>query len=230
MDIKDFIFKEFSIKINDKNHYYEALTHNSFSNENRLAKNYQRLEFLGDAVLQMKVSEYLYKLFPKSNEGLLTKYRSSIVKQSTLAEISRKIGLGKFIRLGVGELESKGYEKDSILSDVFESITAAIFLDQEEEVLNKWLQKTIFSDYVINQFLDKSHDYKSELQELIQLEMRSELKYVLVSCKKFDNNTTLFTMNAVLDGMVFGTGEGSNKKQAEQEAAKSALSKIKKNK
>ncbi|QHX36910.1 ribonuclease III [Spiroplasma sp. BIUS-1] len=230
MHIIDFLLKEFSIEANDKKHYYEALTHNSFSNENRLAKNYQRLEFLGDAILQMKVSDYLYRLFPKSNEGLLTKYRSSIVKQSTLAEISRKIGLGKFIRLGVGELESKGYEKDSILSDIFESLTAAIFLDQNEEVLNKWLEKTIFSDYVINQFLDKSHDFKSELQELIQLEMRSELQYVTVECKKLKNNTAVFTVNAVLDGMVFGTGEGSNKKQAEQEAAKNALSKIKKNK
>ncbi|AUM62897.1 ribonuclease III [Spiroplasma monobiae] len=230
MDIRSFLLKEFSIEVKEKNYYYEALTHNSFSNENRLAKNYQRLEFLGDAILQLRVSDRLYKMFPKSNEGLLTKYRSSIVKQSTLAELSRKIGLGKFIRLGVGELESKGYEKDSILSDIFESITAAIYLDQSEEVLSEWLEKTIFSSFVIDQFLDKSHDFKSELQELIQLEMRSELKYVTIDSKKFKDNTTSFTVNAILDGMVFGTGEGSNKKQAEQEAAKNALSKIKKNK
>ncbi|AUB31939.1 ribonuclease III [Spiroplasma floricola] len=230
MDIINFLLKEFSIQVKEKNHYFEALTHNSFSNENRSAKNYQRLEFLGDAILQMKVSEYLYKLFPKSNEGLLTKYRSSIVKQTALAEISRKIGLGKFIRLGVGELDSKGYEKDSILSDIFESMTAAIFLDQGDQILNKWLEKTIFSNYIIDQFLDKTHDFKSELQELIQIEMRSELQYVTVACKKFKNNTISFTVNVTLNGMVFGTGIGSNKKQAEQEAAKNALSKIKKNK
>ncbi|AGR42381.1 ribonuclease III [Spiroplasma diminutum] len=230
MNIRDFLYKEFLIEIKDSTHYNEALTHNSFSNENRLTKNYQRLEFLGDAILQMKVSEYLYKLFPKSNEGLLTKYRSSIVKKETLAQISRKIKLGKLIRLGVGELDSKGYEKDSILSDVYESMTAAIYLDQGEFVLNQWLEKTIFSDYVINQFLDKSHDFKSELQELIQLEVRSELSYVISNQEKLENNTTLFTVNAVLEGMVYGTGQGSNKKQAEQEAAKNALSKIKKNK
>ncbi|WP_339033849.1 ribonuclease III [Spiroplasma endosymbiont of Cantharis rufa] len=230
MTIKKFLLNEFAIVIKDESYYSEALTHNSFSNENRLAKNYQRLEFLGDAILQMKVSEYLYKLFPKSNEGLLTKYRSSIVKKDTLAEISRKIKIGQLIRLGIGELDSKGFEKDSILSDVYESMTAAIYLDQGEKILDKWLKKTIFSDYVINQFLDKSHDFKSELQELIQLEIRSELSYVVISQEKLENNTTLFIVNAVLEGMVFGTGKGSNKKQAEQEAAKNALSKIKKNK
>jgi len=130
-------FKQFDITINNKSFYNEALTHNSYSNENRLTKNYQRLEFLGDAILQMNVSEYLFKKFPKYNEGILTKYRSSMVRRESLAQISKNIGLGKFIRLGVGELESKGYEKESILSDIYESLTAAIYLDGGIVALNK---------------------------------------------------------------------------------------------
>ncbi|AGR41515.1 ribonuclease III [Spiroplasma taiwanense] len=227
MNIRDFFLK-FSITINDLSYFNEAFTHNSYSNENRLSKNYQRLEFLGDAILQMKVSEFLYRKYPQSNEGVLTKYRSSIVRKETLASLSRKFGLTNFIRLGVGERESKGYEKDSILSDIFESITAAIYLDQGDEILKIWLEKTIFSCDIMNFYLDDSHDYKSELQELIQIEMRTELSYKTISQEKEENNQNLFTVNVILDEMVFGTGQGTNKKQAEQAAAKSALSKIKK--
>ncbi len=221
-------FKQFDITINNKSFYNEALTHNSYSNENRLTKNYQRLEFLGDAILQMNVSEYLFKKFPNYNEGILTKYRSSMVRRESLAQISKNIGLGKFIRLGVGELESKGYEKESILSDIYESLTAAIYLDGGIVALNKWLEATIFSKENTNDFLEHVTDYKSELQEIIQLEMRSQLSYSTVKQSKVEENKTLFIVKVMIDGMIYGTGEGFNKKQAEQQAAKSALSKIKK--
>ncbi len=221
-------FKQFNITINNKSFYNEALTHNSYSNENRLTKNYQRLEFLGDAILQMNVSEYLFKKFPNYNEGILTKYRSSMVRRESLAQISKNIGLGKFIRLGVGELESKGYEKESILSDIYESLTAAIYLDGGIVALNKWLEATIFSKENTKDFLEHVTDYKSELQEIIQLEMRSQLSYSTVKQSKVEENKTLFIVKVMIDGMIYGTGEGFNKKQAEQQAAKSALSKIKK--
>ncbi|WP_041612621.1 ribonuclease III [Spiroplasma apis] len=221
-------FKQFDITINNKSFYNEALTHNSYSNENRLTKNYQRLEFLGDAILQMNVSEYLFKKFPNYNEGILTKYRSSMVRRESLAQISKNIGLGKFIRLGVGELESKGYEKESILSDIYESLTAAIYLDGGIVALNKWLEATIFSKENTKDFLEHVTDYKSELQEIIQLEMRSQLSYSTVKQSKVEENKTLFIVKVMIDGMIYGTGEGFNKKQAEQQAAKSALSKIKK--
>lgn len=221
-------FKQFDITINNKSFYNEALTHNSYSNENRLTKNYQRLEFLGDAILQMNVSEYIFKKFPNYNEGILTKYRSSMVRRESLAQISKNIGLGKFIRLGVGELESKGYEKESILSDIYESLTAAIYLDGGIVALNKWLEATIFSKENTKDFLEHVTDYKSELQEIIQLEMRSQLSYSTVKQSKVEENKTLFIVKVMIDGMIYGTGEGFNKKQAEQQAAKSALSKIKK--
>ncbi|AHI53184.1 ribonuclease III [Spiroplasma culicicola AES-1] len=225
--MKNFL-KQFNIEVNSLDYYNEALTHNSYSNEHRLTKNYQRLEFLGDAILQMRVSEVLFKKYPKSNEGILTKYRSSIVRKETLAKFAQKIGLGQFIRLGVGELESKGYEKDSILSDVYESITAAIYLDAGAQALENWLNGTIFKDENTEIFLESIIDYKSELQELIQIEMRNELSYITVSQEKIEDNKTLFTVHCTLDGMVYGIGTGYNKKQAEQMSAKNALSKIKK--
>ncbi|ARU91250.1 ribonuclease III [Spiroplasma clarkii] len=181
--IVDFLSK-FGITPKEPEIYYEALTHNSYSNEKRLSKNYQRLEFLGDAILQQKVSEFIYLRFPNSDEGILTKYRSSVVRGETLAKFSRLTGLGAYIRLGHGEWESKGYEKDSILADVYESLTAAIYLDAGNESLDKWLSQTIFDEKNIDIFLDAMRDYKSELQELIQLEMRNELKYVTVSQEK----------------------------------------------
>ncbi|QBQ08006.1 ribonuclease III [Spiroplasma gladiatoris] len=220
-------FAKIGIKQINSDLYAEALTHNSYSNENRRAKNYQRLEFLGDAILQQKVSEYLFKNYPKSNEGILTKYRSSIVRQETLAKLSRAIGLGNYIRLGIGEHEAKGYEKDTILADVYESVTAAIYLDLGNDALNNWLNQTIFNKNNLNNFLDSIRDFKSELQELIQIDKRSDLSYIIANQEKIHENKILFTVNCILDGMIYGIGEGFNKKQAEQQAAKNALSKIK---
>ncbi|AOG60712.1 ribonuclease III [Spiroplasma helicoides] len=225
--MKEF-FNRIGIEIKNQDYFNEAFTHNSFSNENRLSKNYQRLEFLGDAILQFKVSEFLYKKYPKSNEGTLTKYRSSIVRQVTLAHLAKSIGLGKFIRLGIGEQDAKGYEKESILSDVFESVTAAIHLDSGNDAVDKWLKATMFSDKNIDFILESIRDYKSELQELIQVEMRNDLAYSTIEQQKLPDNRTIFKVQCTLDGMIYGIGEGFSKKQAEQEAAKSALSKIKK--
>jgi len=222
------LLSKFSITPKNKEIYNEAFIHNSYSNEKRLSKNYQRLEFLGDAILQQKVSEFLYHNYKKLDEGILTKYRSSIVRGETLAKFSKLIGLGKYIRLGHGEWEAKGYEKDSILADVFESLTAAIYLDLGNNALDLWLNKTLFDKMNVDIFVETMNDYKSKLQELTQIEMRSDLKYITVSQKKAHNNKILFTVNCIFDDMVYGVGYGFNKKSAEQEAAKNALSKIKK--
>ncbi|ASP27963.1 ribonuclease III [Spiroplasma corruscae] len=227
--IKKF-FENLNVIVNNQSIYEEALTHNSFANENRLSRNYQRLEFLGDAIIQLKVSEYLFNKFDKANEGVLTKTRSAVVREESLAIISRSIGLGKLIRLGIGELDSEGYNKDSILSDVYESITAAIYLDSDSESLNNWLSNTLFKEINLNNFLEEVSDYKSELQELIQLEMRNELVYKLFSQQKDNNNQIVFTAHVMIDNMLYGVGKGTSKKRAEQLAAKDALSKIKKSK
>jgi len=122
----------FQIKINDRHYYEQALTHNSYANEHKLDYTYQRLEFLGDAILQEYMSLYFYKNNSQVDEGKLTKERSNAVREETLAGVMRKIGLNNYIRLGNGEMTSGGNNKPSILADVFESITAAIYLDNED--------------------------------------------------------------------------------------------------
>lgn len=222
-------FKKFGIKINNEDLFITALTHNSYANEKHLSYTYQRLEFLGDAVLQLYVSKHLYLNLKQFKEGKLTKTRSDIVRQETLSEIARKIGIGKIIRLGQGELKSKGYEKPSILADVFESITAAIFLDQNENVLEKWLSDTIL-DFIRNNNLDiLTHDYKSELQEIIQAEIRSDLEYKIEDQRTIEKyNKIEYTVSVNLDGIKYGIGLGFSKQEASQNAAKDCLNKLRK--
>ena len=132
-DFKDYFETTFEIEINDHSYSDQALTHNSYANEHKLDYTYQRLEFLGDAILQAYMSLYLYKNNSGVDEGKLTKERSNAVREETLAGVMRKISLNNYIRLGNGERASGGNNKPSILADVFESITAAIYLDNEEK-------------------------------------------------------------------------------------------------
>lgn len=227
MTLEEFL-KKYGIKIKNRRYYDEALTHNSYANEHHLDYTYQRLEFLGDAILQKYISLYYFLNYPKLTEGKLTKNRSSAVREESLASVSRMINLGRFIRLGQGELNTKGYEKDSILSDIFESLTAAIYLDHGEQTTLNWLEKTIFKMIKDPNFINQNRDYKSELQELLQAENRHDLKYVV---EKEEHNQTdnriEYTISVRLDGQKYGIGKGFSKAHAEQEAAKDCLSKMK---
>ncbi|SYV95477.1 dsRNA-specific ribonuclease III, partial [Mycoplasma putrefaciens] len=135
--IKNFL-KKYQIEIKNSALFDEALTHNSYSNEHRLRYTYQRMEFLGDALLQMYVSRFLFFNYPKLSEGELTKLRANSVREESLSQVAKEINLGQLVRLGQGELKTKGFEKPSILADVFEALTAAIYLDQGEEILTSW--------------------------------------------------------------------------------------------
>ncbi|AXK51341.1 ribonuclease III [Spiroplasma alleghenense] len=227
MEIKEFLKKFNIIPINIKI-YEEAITHNSYANEKRAGYTYQRLEFLGDAILQMYVSLHFFKNFPREKEGVLTKYRSNSVREETLAEISRGINLGKIIRLGIGEINSKGYEKNSILADVFESFTAAIYLDQGEKVLNNWLNQTMLKFISEPGFMEKNIDFKSELQELLQAENRHDLVYKVIDSKQTSQNRTIYKVALYLEDVKYGVGEGFSKQEAEQMSAKDCLLKLKK--
>ncbi|WP_028124420.1 ribonuclease III [Mesoplasma melaleucae] len=222
-------FKQFGIKINDSKIFDIAVTHNSYANENKINETYQRLEFLGDAVLQMYVSKFLYLNFTKANEGKLTKTRSDVVRQETLSEVAKMINLGPIIRLGEGEIKSKGYEKPSILSDVYEAVTAAIYLDQTEEVLIEWIKATILKYLDKNDYKELNHDFKSELQEIIQAEVRSDLEYKVESQIHIEKeNKIKYTVSVNLDGKKYGVGKGYSKQEASQNAAKDCLNKLKK--
>ncbi|ADK69986.1 ribonuclease III [Mycoplasma mycoides subsp. mycoides] len=228
MNIKNF-FEKYNIKINNEKLFNEALTHNSYANEHKLKYSYQRLEFLGDAILQMYVSRFLFFNYSKLSEGELTRLRASTVREETLFRVAKDINLGALVKLGHGEYITKGYEKPSILADVFEALTAAIYLDQKEDGLVTWLGQTLFKYIKDSNFINDTKDFKSELQELLQSEKRSDLKYIIEKEDFFANeNKILYTVSVNLNGQKFGVGKGFSKQEAEQNAASDCLSKLKK--
>ena len=199
-----------------------ALTHSSYANEvhSSLGSN-ERLEFLGDSVLSIIVSEYLYKNYKKLPEGELTKLRASLVCEKTLCMFSKQLNVGDFILLGKGEANNHGNERASILADAFEAILAAIFLDGGIEVAKNHVLKFIIPELENGEY-DLFIDYKTALQEIIQRNPEERLTYVLVDESGPDHDKR-FTVEVHLNSNVIGTGIGKSKKQAEQEAAHQAL-------
>lgn len=200
-----------------------AITHSSYSNESGgRSKNYERLEFLGDSVLSLITSDYIFRNCPQLPEGELTKLRASLVCEKTLCEFSKSFNLGKYLKLSRGEKRSGGETRASILADVFESITAAIYLDGGLENAKKFVLKFIIPE-IKSPHIRNLRDYKTDLQEIVQKNPDDMIEYVLVSEKGPDHNK-FFTVEVLLDNNVIGCGEGKSKKEAEQQAAKEALS------
>ncbi len=200
----------------------EALTHSSYANEHgmgRIACN-ERLEFLGDSVLSVIVSEHLFTKQPSLPEGELTKRRAALVCEDALAAYAREIGLGEFIKLGRGEAKGGGANRPSILADGFEALIAAIFLDGGMTPAKFFVMRFIEEH---DEQAENPRDYKTELQEIIQQNPEERVRYVLVEESGPDHNKT-FTFEVHLNSNVIGRGSGHSKKQAEQNAAKEALS------
>lgn len=198
-----------------------ALTHTSFANEHKRkdAKDNERLEFLGDAVLEMVTSEFLYIHMPDMPEGDMTKLRASLVCEPTLAGDAREITLEQFIYLGKGEEESGGRNRDSIVSDAFEALIGAIFLDGELLAAKKFIHRFALNDIEHKRLF---HDSKTVLQERIISTKSGELSYEIVKESGPDHNK-MYNVVAKLSGRVIGRGEGHTKKAAEQKAAYDAL-------
>ena len=210
----------------NKNLLRQALTHSSYANEkhmHRLSDN-ERLEFLGDAVLELVTSNYLYRTYTKEPEGKLSKIRASLVCEPTLAGCARDINLGKYVLLSKGEDMTGGRSRDSILSDAFEAVIGAIYLDQGIETATKFIETYLFKD-VENKVL--FFDAKTNLQEIVQGEGKGRLKYVLVG-EEGPDHAKIFTVEARLGENVIGTGSGHSKKSAEQHAAFEAIKRHKK--
>lgn len=212
------IFKTLNLSPTNINLYYEAFTHTSYSNENPSFANYERLEFLGDAILEFILSEYLYKE-RQLPEGIMTRMRSTYVCEEALSTYARDLKFERDIKLGGSELESG--PNDTILADVFEAFVAALYLDQGLEYTKEVVLKIIVK--YIDKNIDFLHDYKSTLQELVQTDKKS-VTYEIVSESGPAHDRT-FVCQVIVDGIVLGEGVGSSKKQAEQEAARVALSK-----
>lgn len=220
--------KYINYKFNDISLLNNSLAHSSYINENKkgLYTSNERLEFLGDAIIDLIVSEYLYKRFPELPEGELTKIRSSIVCEPSLAFAARKINLGAYMLLGKGEDITGGRDRDSLLADAFEALTAAIYLDggfnkAVSFLIGNFEQEVIYAISKGNLFID----YKTELQEFLQKKYKSKVEYRVEKEDGPDHNKK-FYMNVIAENKVIGKGMGRNKKEAEQNAAKHALMQI----
>lgn len=227
MKLLDLLQRE-NIPFNNLSLYKEAFTHASYANEShKKLKDYERLEFMGDAVLQLYVSEFIFKLFPDVPEGVLTTLRSKLVREESLARFAREMKLGECIYLGVGEERTGGRNRDSVLANIFESFIGAIYLDCGKDEVIKILEETIYK-HVNDLDYDDITDYKTTLQELIQGDKRKTVTYELVETSG-PSNAPVFKMKVMMDEMCLGIGTGSSKKKAEQRAAKDALNKMAKN-
>ncbi|MBQ6797035.1 MAG: ribonuclease III [Clostridia bacterium] len=198
-----------------------ALTHSSYANEGRGLRSNERLEFLGDSVLSIVVSEYLFELFKNKQEGDLTKLRAALVCEKTLAEFARGISLGECLLLGKGEQNTGGRERPSILSDAFEAVIAAIFLDGGMKAAKEFVLSFVVEE-LKKPAARSSSDYKTTLQEIVQQNSEEKLEYVLVGESGPDHNKR-FTVEVHLNSNVIGKGSGRSKKAAEQQAARQAL-------
>lgn len=212
----------------DKALLFQAMTHSSFANEHKYerTKDNERLEFLGDAVLEIISSEFLFLNYPKMPEGDLTKLRASIVCEPTLAVCARELGIDKYLLLGKGEEHTGGRNRDSIVSDAMEALIGAIYLDGGFANAKEFVQRFILNDIENKQLF---YDSKTTLQEIVQGRYEEDVRYVLLREEGPDHNKS-FYMQALLGEKVLGEGCGHTKKAAEQQAAYCAIKKLKNDK
>lgn len=213
-------------KFNNPDLLITALTHSSKTNEQ--GKSYsscnERLEFLGDSVLGVTVSEHLYKSYPNMHEGEMTKLRATIVCSRSLSEVAERFGFGKYIMLGKGEEHTGGRHRMSILADAVEALIAALYLDAGFDKAKSWAMKIL--DENIKQAVSGElfKDYKTTLQEELQKNQVATLEYIITREEGPDHDKT-FEAEVRMDGIILGKGVGKSKKDAQQLAAKDALSK-----
>lgn len=214
--------KNIGYNFNDINYLETALTHSSYANESKtkISSN-ERLEFLGDAVLSIIVSDYIFSHCPDFPEGDLTKLRASLVCEKSLCKFSRSLDVGSFLKLSHGEKTSDGAKRPSILADAFEAIIAAIYLDGGMNKAKDFILKFVVPN-IKDPNLKTFKDYKTQLQEIIQQNHEETLKYVLTNQTGPDHDKR-FWIEVSLNNNVIGKGKGKSKKEAEQHAAKEAL-------
>ena len=214
-------FENFDLLVN-------AMTHSSYANEHHISYtgNNERLEFLGDAVLEVASSEFLFHKYPDLPEGKLTKKRASMVCEPTLALCAREIPLGDYLLLGKGEEATGGRKRDSIVSDAMEALIGAIYLDGGFAYAKEFINRFVLKDIENKQLF---YDSKTTLQEIVQGQFEEDVRYVLVKEEGPDHNKS-FYVEAILGEKVLGQGCGHTKKAAEQQAAYCAIKKLKREK
>ncbi len=215
---------EIGYKIKNPKLLKTALTHRSYLNEHRKKniEHNERFEFLGDAVLELIVSKYLFDNYPNRTEGDLTSFRAALVRTQSLYEEAKRLNYGKYIFMSKGEEQTGGRERPYILANTFESVIGALYLDQGVSVVRKFLKKNLF--YKIPEIVDKRLDIdsKSKLQEIAQEMIKETPIYEILNSKGPDHEK-IFTSKVMIKNKDFGHGKGSSKQEAEQNAAQNAL-------
>jgi ribonuclease-3 len=205
----------------------EALTQANYINEHPeyQGRDYQRLEFLGDAVMQQSTAVYLFERYPDWDEGRLTELRISMVQTRAFAALSRELHLDQYVQLGRGEELSGARKRDSLLEDLWEAFIGALYLDQGQDAVMAFLKDIMFSK-IDKGFYDQFVDYKSKLQEYLQRHGTVKIAYDKIDERAVENNEQIFTVSVSLNGEVLGEGEGKSTKEAEKAAARTAYQKL----
>ncbi|KRN95250.1 ribonuclease III [Pediococcus stilesii] len=224
--LEDDLSQTFNIHFKNHDLLDEAFTQASYVNEHphQGLKFYERIEFLGDAVLQIVVSEYLFKRYPEMPQGKLTRLRAAMVCEASFSDFAKECRFDRYIRLGKGEEKSGARQRPSLLCDIFESFIGALYLDQGRDAVERFVRIVIFPKLDEGRF-DHIIDHKSELQELLQKNGDVEIDYELISEEGPENDLT-FTVSVIADNQKLATGTGHSKKVAEQNAANMALQKM----
>ena len=214
---------DYGIDFSDLDLLQTAFTHTSYANEHRLLKisHNERLEFLGDAALQLIISKYLYQKYPHFPEGEMSKLRSSFVREENLAGFSRSCGFDAYLLLGKGEEKSGGRQRDTILGDVFEAFLGALLLDKGEAIVEQFLHQVMIPQLEVGNY-ERVTDYKTSLQETLQVNGEIDITYLVVDEVGPAHDKT-FTVQVMANQKIIGQGKGRSKKLAEQAAAKNAL-------
>lgn len=216
------LFEQLKISPKNLTLYANAFSHSSYANEHKAKNDYERLEFLGDAVLDLVIADYLYSNHSEK-EGEMTKIRASYVCENALYEYSINLGLNEYIKVGHGEEKEGGKYKKAIVADIFEALIGAIYIDLGYATARKTVLDIIVP-YIENPNITFFSDYKSALQEYVQTTQKS-LIYNLVK-EEGPAHEKVFTVEVEIDNIIYGIGTGQSKKEAEQEAAKEALKKL----
>lgn len=216
--------KKLGITFTNINLLHQALIHTSYANEykNSPFGDNERLEFLGDAILDMIISEYLFRRFPQLPEGELTKARAASVCEQTLAHQAIQMGLGEHLLLGKGEISSGGRERVSILADSFEAVIGAVYLDAGFDAVTAYVLRHCKESLAQIETGHYNHDYKTILQEKVQKSTEGKVQYEVISERGPDHDK-FFEVAVLVNGKRLGAGSGKTKKEAEQNAAKQAL-------
>ena len=217
-------FKEHNINAKDWSIYQLALTHPSCNADNKTKHHdYERLEFVGDSVIGFVSADLIFKAHPEMDQGLMSKLRSYLVCSKALANYSRKLGVFDYVKIGHSISRDQLYKSDKILEDIFEALIGALYLDSGIQAAYRAIKNILYED-IVKTGIDAIVDSKTRLQEEIQAEHRDAVKYVLIKEEGPAHDRT-FTVEVTFNGLILGRGVGKSKKQAEEAAAKDALSK-----